>query len=194
MDSSLHFSSRLAIVADGYQLKLNDPCESEIDLGRSPPVRYSNAQLCAFLDNRPTLYVRRPGSDAEEIHTFHDDDPFYAEISSFCSAVEGKKDGEGVILSSFEDGQSAACGHNLHIVNAQLNVRYYRLRSRQDIRNDLGDPSGEREIATRHAFYRKGLRQEARWTFWVLSLSCCTCRYGGFGDMHYIALRSKLAD
>lgn len=59
-----------------------------------------------LIDNRPTLYVRRPGSDAEEVHTFHDDDPFYAEVEAFCSVLEGEREEEGVILSSFEDGES----------------------------------------------------------------------------------------
>jgi len=64
--------------------------------------------------NRPTLYIRRPGSDAEEIHTFHDDDPFFSEVDVFLDAVDAKKgwsNGDGKpreILSTFEDGESSA--------------------------------------------------------------------------------------
>lgn len=65
-------------------------------------------------DNRPTLYIRRPGSDAEEIHQFHDDDPFLTEMSNFTDALitESKLDiGKPLsaapqILSSYEDGES----------------------------------------------------------------------------------------
>lgn len=67
-------------VADGYQLKLIDPY------------------------NNPTLYVRRPGSDTQEVLTFRDDDPFLAEISSFIDTYElGKSDIP--ILSSYDDGK-----------------------------------------------------------------------------------------
>lgn len=67
-------------VADGYQLKLIDPY------------------------NRPTLYVRRPGSDVEEVHKFHNDDPFFSEMSTFIDAVEGQTV-EIPVLSSYADGE-----------------------------------------------------------------------------------------
>lgn len=69
-------------VADGYQLKLIDPY------------------------NRPTLYIRRPGSDSEEVHTFHDDDPFLSEFSTLIDVMDGVKDSSG-ILSSYVDGTSS---------------------------------------------------------------------------------------
>jgi hypothetical protein len=68
-------------VCDGYQLKLIDPY------------------------NRPTLYVRRPGNDAEEIHTFHDDDAFFSEMSTFID-MASKGTSDLPVLSSFEDGES----------------------------------------------------------------------------------------
>ncbi|ORY27928.1 putative oxidoreductase C terminal-domain-containing protein [Naematelia encephala] len=72
------FNTELAVYADGYLLKLVDPY------------------------NRPTLYVRRPGSDSEEVHAFHDDDPFLSEMSSFIDmATTGKA--EVPILSSYAD-------------------------------------------------------------------------------------------
>jgi hypothetical protein len=51
--------------------------------------------------NNPTLYVRRPGDDHEEVHKFTDDDPFYSEVSNFIDAIEGGP--EPSILSSYED-------------------------------------------------------------------------------------------
>jgi len=67
-------------VADGYQLKLIDPY------------------------NRPTLYVRRPGSDVEEVHMFHNDDPFFSELATFIDTVEGQG-AEIPVLSSYADGE-----------------------------------------------------------------------------------------
>lgn len=65
-------------VADGYQLKLTDPY------------------------NRPTLSVRRPGSDREELHTFYDDDPFLSELATFIDAAIGEELA-GPVLSSYAD-------------------------------------------------------------------------------------------
>lgn len=67
-----------APVADGYQLKLTDPY------------------------NRPTLYVRRPGSDVEEVHKFHDDDPFLSEMATFID-LAGKGTSDIPVLSSYAD-------------------------------------------------------------------------------------------
>ena len=33
---------------------------------------------------QPVLYVRRPGSDLEEMHRFPDDDPFFSEVRETC--------------------------------------------------------------------------------------------------------------
>ncbi|WOO78419.1 putative protein UNK417 [Vanrija pseudolonga] len=72
------FSTELAVFADGYQLKLTDPY------------------------NRPTLYVRRPGSDVEEVHKFHDDDPFLSEMATFID-LAGKGTSDIPVLSSYAD-------------------------------------------------------------------------------------------
>ncbi|OCF59345.1 NAD binding dehydrogenase [Kwoniella mangroviensis CBS 10435] len=72
------FSTEITVFADGYQLKLIAPY------------------------NRPTLYVRRPGSDVEEVHHFNDDDPFLSEMSTFIdTAAKGTSDIP--VLSSFAD-------------------------------------------------------------------------------------------
>lgn len=68
-------------VADGYQLKLIDPY------------------------NYPTLHIRRPGNDAEEVHQFPDDDPFFTEMSTFIDTYEGTAS-PLPILSSYADGKS----------------------------------------------------------------------------------------
>jgi len=73
---------KLTPVCDGYQLKLIDPY------------------------NRPTLHVRRPGNDAEEVHTFHDDDAFFSEMATFID-MAGKGKSDLPVLSSFEDGESS---------------------------------------------------------------------------------------
>jgi hypothetical protein len=78
--SYLYISEADPVVADGYQLKLIDPY------------------------NRPTLYVRRPGSDVEEVHMFHNDDPFFSEMSTFIDTVEGQNP-EIPVLSSYADGE-----------------------------------------------------------------------------------------
>lgn len=70
----------LTVVADGFQLKLIDPY------------------------NRPTLYVRRPGSDSEEVHTFHDDDAFFSEMATFIDTAS-KGSADLPVLSSFADGE-----------------------------------------------------------------------------------------
>ncbi len=75
-------------------------------------------------DNRPTLHIRRPGSDAEEIQTFYDDDAFHGELTAFVDVAmrnkisrEGKaiddisaqkwpqSEGDDSILSSYDDGE-----------------------------------------------------------------------------------------
>jgi len=71
------YACELEVWADGFHMRLVDPY------------------------NTPTLYVRRPGDDHEERHTFTDDDPFFSEVSSFIDAIEGGPDPH--ILSSFED-------------------------------------------------------------------------------------------
>jgi hypothetical protein len=54
---------------------------------------------------QPVLYVRRPGSDIDEVHTFPDDDPFFSEISNWLDVVEDIKENSEAsqILSTFED-------------------------------------------------------------------------------------------
>jgi hypothetical protein len=61
-------------------------------------------------DNRPTLYVRRPGNDIEEVHAFHDDDPFLSEMATFIdTAATGKA--KLPILSSYADGEHNPSAH-----------------------------------------------------------------------------------
>jgi len=71
------YACELEVWADGYHMRLVDPY------------------------NAPTLFVRRPGDDHEERHTYTDDDPFFSEVSSFIDCIEGGPDPH--ILSSFED-------------------------------------------------------------------------------------------
>lgn len=71
------FFTEIVVYADGYQMRLCDPY------------------------NRPTLFIRRPGSDSEEVHEFHHDDPFYNEMSAFIDRSLGEAEPE--ILSSFAD-------------------------------------------------------------------------------------------
>ncbi|WVQ78334.1 hypothetical protein IAT38_000419 [Cryptococcus sp. DSM 104549] len=71
------YACELEVWADGYHMRLVDPY------------------------NSPTLFVRRPGDDHEERHSYTDDDPFFSEVSSFIDCIEHGPDPH--ILSSFED-------------------------------------------------------------------------------------------
>jgi hypothetical protein len=53
---------------------------------------------------QPVLYVRRPGSDLEEIHRFPDDDPFFSEVSNLIDVIEDIEadPDSATILSSYE--------------------------------------------------------------------------------------------
>jgi hypothetical protein len=53
-------------------------------------------------DNHPTLYLRRPGNDAEEIIHFDGDDPFLSEMAAVIERIEGA---DTPILSSYADGE-----------------------------------------------------------------------------------------
>jgi hypothetical protein len=50
------------------------------------------------------LYIRRPGSDIEETHTFPDDDPFFSEVSNLIDIIEDiEEDPDAAqILSTYE--------------------------------------------------------------------------------------------
>ena len=37
---------------------------------------------------QPVLYIRRPGSDIEEMHRFPDDDPFFSEVSLLAPRLQ----------------------------------------------------------------------------------------------------------
>ncbi|EKM58691.1 uncharacterized protein PHACADRAFT_207478 [Phanerochaete carnosa HHB-10118-sp] len=74
----LDYSCELEVYADGYQLKLLNPYV------------------------QPVLHIRRPGSDAEEVHNFAEDDPYFSEVSVFVDNIEGSPEA-AQILSSFED-------------------------------------------------------------------------------------------
>ncbi|KAF8654161.1 hypothetical protein AX16_003690 [Volvariella volvacea WC 439] len=54
---------------------------------------------------QPILYVRKPGDDFDQVHTFPDDDPFFSEISNLIDIVEDiEEDPDAAqILSSYED-------------------------------------------------------------------------------------------
>ncbi|KAI0662319.1 putative oxidoreductase C terminal-domain-containing protein [Cubamyces menziesii] len=58
------YDTEFEVYADGYKFKLVDP--------------YST----------PKLYIRRPGKEQEEVHTFVDDDPFHTELATFVDVVE----------------------------------------------------------------------------------------------------------
>lgn len=79
------YNTELIVYADGYQMRLVDP--------------YGAVKL----------YIRRPGDDHEECHHFHNDDPFFNEISAFGDEIMAANDsavheeGEAEILSSFSD-------------------------------------------------------------------------------------------
>lgn len=74
------YDTEFEVYADGYRLKLVNPYGA------------------------PTLYVRRPGIAADEVHTFADDDPFYTELSTFIDAVEiPSQETKARILSSYAD-------------------------------------------------------------------------------------------
>ena len=51
---------------------------------------------------QPVLYIRRPGSDSEEVHRFPDDDPFFSEVSVLVDNVEDIEDQSESILCTFE--------------------------------------------------------------------------------------------
>jgi len=74
------YSCELEVYADGYLLKLVNPYV------------------------QPTLYIRRPGDDHEEVHRFADDDPFFSEVSNLIDVIEDIEDeSESLILSNYED-------------------------------------------------------------------------------------------
>ena len=72
------FFTEIDVFADGYSLRLVD----------------------AY--NAPTLYVRHPGDDHEEVYKYADDDPFFSEVSSMIDAVEDPSKSDE-ILCSFDD-------------------------------------------------------------------------------------------
>lgn len=72
------FSTALDVFADGYSLRLVDPY------------------------NNPTLFVRRPGDDGEEMYRYTDDDPFFSEVSAMVDCIDHGTSA-APILSSYED-------------------------------------------------------------------------------------------
>lgn len=72
------FYTQMDVIADGYCLRLVDPY------------------------NAPTLYVRRPGDDHEEVHRYAGDDPFFSEVSNFIDCIEHRPN-KAPILSSYSD-------------------------------------------------------------------------------------------
>ncbi|WFD32284.1 hypothetical protein MSPP1_003329 [Malassezia sp. CBS 17886] len=72
------FATELEVFADGYSLRLCDPY------------------------NAPTLYLRRPEDDHEEVLRYQDDDPFFSEVANLIDCVEHGPNA-APILSSYED-------------------------------------------------------------------------------------------
>ena len=69
------YSCELEVFADGYQMKcVSLPSARGISIANQCFSRLVNPYV------QPVLYVRRPGSDAQETHTFSDDDPFFSEV------------------------------------------------------------------------------------------------------------------
>ncbi|KAK4698559.1 hypothetical protein P7C70_g7713, partial [Phenoliferia sp. Uapishka_3] len=81
------YSTELEIYADGYQLRLIDPY------------------------NAPSLRIRRPETDDEEVCTFASDDPYFGELQAFIDACDPTSastsavadDDAAEILSTFDD-------------------------------------------------------------------------------------------
>jgi hypothetical protein len=82
------YSTNLEIFADGYQLRLVD------------------------LYNRPSLHVRSPEADGEQIYTYPEDDPYQTQLSAFINTIDAKGQQAGAskqepagekILSTYED-------------------------------------------------------------------------------------------
>ncbi|KAL8293355.1 hypothetical protein RQP46_000056 [Phenoliferia psychrophenolica] len=79
------YATELEVFADGYKLCLVDPY------------------------NAPTLRIRSPLSDDEEVCTFDGDDPYFSEVQAFVDAVDPSNasglaaDGDVEILSTFDD-------------------------------------------------------------------------------------------
>jgi predicted dehydrogenase len=95
-----NYSCELEVFADGYSLKFACLPASHV-LSRTDAV--SRRLVNPYV--QPVLYVRRPGVDTEEMHTFPDDDPFFSEVSNWLDVVEDIEDDPDAaqILSSFED-------------------------------------------------------------------------------------------
>ncbi|KAF9630910.1 hypothetical protein BFW01_g1781 [Lasiodiplodia theobromae] len=60
------YSNEIVVTADGYQLRLVD------------------------LYTTPTLYVRTPLSEKEEVFAYQDDDPFYSEFAALFDSIESE--------------------------------------------------------------------------------------------------------
>lgn len=79
------YSTELEIYADGYQLRLIDPY------------------------NAPSLRIRRPETDDEEVCSFAGDDPYFGQMQAFVDACDPSAssavadDDEMEILSTFDD-------------------------------------------------------------------------------------------
>ncbi|KAF8595731.1 hypothetical protein BDV93DRAFT_573854 [Ceratobasidium sp. AG-I] len=72
------YACEFEVYCDGYTMRLSDPY------------------------GIPTLHIRQPGQDYEEVTKYENDDPFYSEVSSVIDVVEGKAD-PSAILSSYQD-------------------------------------------------------------------------------------------
>lgn len=65
------YACEIEVFADGYLFKYV-----------LAPITARAYRIGRLIDpyGKPILKIRRPGSDAEETHTFDDEEPFYAEV------------------------------------------------------------------------------------------------------------------
>ena len=99
-----NYSCELEIYADGYQFKYG-PLVLYV-LSESPLTLALVLRVDRLVNPyvQPVLYIRRPGSDLEEIHRFPDDDPFFSEVSNLIDVIEDIEadPDSATILSSYE--------------------------------------------------------------------------------------------
>ncbi|GAA93880.1 hypothetical protein E5Q_00526 [Mixia osmundae IAM 14324] len=100
------YDTEIEVIADGWSFRLVDP--------------YGKAEL----------RIRRPGSDAEEIHMEKDDDPFFTEIASFIDAIDPsnpksiKKAPEVIEESDDEASDEGAATPNEYLADTDILSSY----------------------------------------------------------------------
>lgn len=90
----------------------------------------------------PVLYVRKPGDDNETTIRFHDDDPFFSEISNLIDIIEDiEEEPEAAQILSSYDGKSNPFFSPSSALSISFQTRYVRTNSRGPFvrrANDLG--------------------------------------------------------